>query len=65
MWIEYYDISDLKILYDFFSSALILVDRVIWYPLLVGGGNYPVKLIDEFENWPGHHNYIKKIYYMY
>ncbi|KAF3636712.1 hypothetical protein FXO37_25315 [Capsicum annuum] len=31
---------------DFFPSVLALVDRVTWYLLLVGGGRYPVELVE-------------------
>ncbi|KAF3640221.1 putative peroxisomal fatty acid beta-oxidation multifunctional protein AIM1-like isoform X1 [Capsicum annuum] len=32
---------------DFFLSVLALVDRVIWYLLLVGGDRYPVELVED------------------
>ncbi|KAF3635356.1 K(+) efflux antiporter 5 [Capsicum annuum] len=34
---------------DFFPSILALVDRVTWYPLLVGGDRYPVELVETNE----------------
>lgn len=30
----------------FFSSVLVLMDKVTWYLLLVDGGIYPVKLVE-------------------
>lgn len=28
------------------------MDRVTWYILLVGGGRYPVELVEIHESWP-------------
>lgn len=33
-----------QLFHDFFSSVLVLVGRVTWYMLLVGGGRYPVNV---------------------
>lgn len=34
----------------FFPFGLTLVDRVIWFLLLVGGDKYPVKLVEAIRN---------------
>lgn len=52
--------TETKILVDFFSSFLALVDKVKWYLLLVGGGKYPMELIEERASWFRHHGYPPK-----
>lgn len=48
-----------KILSDFFSSILSLVDRATRYLLLMGTGSYLMELIKVCSSWFGHHNYQK------
>lgn len=43
----------------FFQAVLSLVNRVIRYLLLVGGGRNPVDLVEVRKKYPGHHGYHK------
>lgn len=52
--------SKAETLGDFFSSILAFVDRVTWYVLLLGGGKYPVELVEVPKSWPRHHDYQNK-----
>lgn len=45
---------------DFFSFIIAMVDRVIWYLLLVGDDKYVVKLVEVCVSWFGHYGYPKK-----
>lgn len=48
---------DIKIVGDFFSFILILMDKAIGYILLVGGTQYLIELVKVHIKWPRYYSY--------
>lgn len=44
------------------NKVLASTDKLTWYPLLVGGSRYPVKLVEVCASWPPHHDNREKMF---